>query len=74
MDLSARLTRVRAEAAFKAAVERYRKEGIPLRNRALIMEEHKPLTVTATNAVIRTSGESSAFPDSNPQADNSHSK
>jgi hypothetical protein len=31
-----------ARAAFKAAVEQYPKDGIRLRNRALIMEEHKP--------------------------------
>jgi hypothetical protein len=31
-----------ARAAFRAAVEQYPKSRIRLRNRALVMEEHKP--------------------------------
>jgi len=31
-----------AHVAFKAAVEQYPKARIRLRNRALVMEEHKP--------------------------------
>jgi len=31
-----------ARAAFRAAVEQYPKARIRLRNRALVMEEHKP--------------------------------
>jgi hypothetical protein len=31
-----------ARAAFQAAVEQYPKARIRLRNRALVMEEHKP--------------------------------
>ena len=31
-----------ARAAFKATVQQYPKEGIQLRNRALILEENKP--------------------------------
>ena len=31
-----------ARAAFRAAVEQYPYERIRLRNRALVMEEHKP--------------------------------
>jgi hypothetical protein len=33
-----------ARAAFRAAVEQYPKARIRLRNRALVMEEHKPKT------------------------------
>ena len=31
-----------ARAAFKAAIEAYPKDGMRLRNRALIIEEHRP--------------------------------
>ncbi len=31
-----------AQAAFRSAVEQYPKARIRLRNRALVMEEHKP--------------------------------
>jgi hypothetical protein len=39
-----------ARAAFKSAVEQYPNSRIRLRNRALVMEEHKPEKLTTANS------------------------